>query len=351
MQEIDFKPLNTNYKTSIITSGIQLGTPVSIYNEFFGSIPNVDSYKTKLTNNFIEIIKKYFEAYISRQHNSGNYDFYNFIHPTEKIMVHFKFDMLYPKGNPTIEIYYEDIVLYDKIKKRFKKVLYDKSQTKSGYLNIITHTINGFGLKLFSINDTSFNKNHYSDDFIEINKLIKEKLIKTTKGLVLLHGEAGTGKTTYLRYLITTLTKKIIYLPPNMVHLISSPDFITFLGLHPNSILVIEDSESVLKARVHNNENTIANILNLTDGLLSDCLNIQIIATFNANLAEIDSALLRKGRLIAKHEFTKLNITKTNRLLKSLGYDVTVQTPMVLANIMNYDEKSFVKEKTKMGFK
>jgi ATP-dependent 26S proteasome regulatory subunit len=41
------------------------------------------------------------------------------------------------------------------------------------------------------------------------------------------------------------------------------------------------------------------NILNNSDGLLSDELCIKFICTFNAPLKDIDEALLRKGRLAA----------------------------------------------------
>ena len=81
----------------------------------------------------------------------------------------------------------------------------------------------------------------------------------------------------------------------------------------------------------------ISNILNLTDGILGDCLNIQIIATFNMARERIDSALLRKGRLVAEHKFDKLSIEESNLLLLHLGKNIVVNEPMSLADIYNID--------------
>ena len=42
-----------------------------------------------------------------------------------------------------------------------------------------------------------------------------------------------------------------------------------------------------------------SDLLNISDGLLADFLHVQVICTFNHPLSMVDSALLRKGRLIA----------------------------------------------------
>jgi ATP-dependent 26S proteasome regulatory subunit len=88
----------------------------------------------------------------------------------------------------------------------------------------------------------------------------------------------------------------------------------------------------------------------LTDGLFSDYLNIKIICTFNTSINKIDSALLRKGRMIAYYEFKALVKQKANELLKTLNYDATT-TDMTLADIFNYQNKNFNQaEKRKIGF-
>ena len=82
----------------------------------------------------------------------------------------------------------------------------------------------------------------------------------------------------------------------------------------------------------------LVNILNISDGLLSDELCIKFICTFNAPLKDIDEALLRKGRLAARYEFKDLTTDKVNQLIKEESLDIPEQThPMTLAEIYNYE--------------
>ena len=99
--------------------------------------------------------------------------------------------------------------------------------------------------------------------------------------------------------------------------------------------------------------NGVSNILNITDGILSDILNIQIVATFNMDKAKIDSALLRKGRLIAEHKFDALPIEGAQALINHLGYEHTADKPMTLTEIYNLSEveyKSEDKSRPTIGF-
>ena len=82
-------------------------------------------------------------------------------------------------------------------------------------------------------------------------------------------------------------------------------------------------------------------MLNISDGLLADCLNIQIICSFNTDLSKIDGALLRKGRLIAKYEFKELSKVKAQSLSDKLGYQTAMTQSMTLAAIYNQVDKDF----------
>ncbi|CAF4653286.1 unnamed protein product, partial [Rotaria magnacalcarata] len=75
-----------------------------------------------------------------------------------------------------------------------------------------------------------------------------------------------------------------------------------------NSLLIIEDAEGSL-SRLRTSNQSVANLLNLSDGLLSDGIQVQILATFNSPLISLDAALLRPGRLVAQYCFpSTLNI-------------------------------------------
>lgn len=193
---------------------------------------------------------------------------------------------------------------------------------------------------------------HYNPDFRPVHDHILERL-KTIgdSGLVLLHGKPGTGKTTYIRYMSNRLRKRVIYIPPQVVANLASVDFITFMLKYPNSVLIIEDAEEVISASSGRTE-SISGLLNITDGLLGDCLNLQIICTFNTDLYRIDKALLRRGRLIELYEFDSLTMERSMNLLKHLGKERKLDKGMTLADLFNIDDPRFdFAEKGRIGFK
>lgn len=228
-----------------------------------------------------------------------------------------------------------------------KSLPYVKNNKK---INIIKTKQNGLQLMSLELNETTLDINkNYNDDFQNINELIVNKLNEKTKGLILLHGLAGTGKTSYIRYLASIIDRKFIFLPPNMTNSLSSPEFIEFLTEQKDSVLIIEDAENVLKKRTSGSSQEMSNLLNITDGLLSDILNITIICTFNSSLDEIDEALMRKGRLTTRYEFKELEVEKVNALCKHIDIE-PMNKKMTLTDVINNEEASFSKEKVKIGF-
>ena len=194
---------------------------------------------------------------------------------------------------------------------------------------------------------------HYNDDFKEVNLNIVNSIKKAkTQGLYLFHGMAGTGKSTYIKHLIQLQTKTVIFMPPNMAGNLDSMELTEFLIDNPNCILVIEDAEDLIVSRDEHFNSRLSFLLNITDGILSDSLGIQIIATFNTELKNIDKALLRKGRLTSIYEFKELETKKTNELLASLNHNFVSDKPMTLADIFNYEAETNYKpkEKKSVGF-
>lgn len=206
-------------------------------------------------------------------------------------------------------------------------------------INIITFSANGLELKPLAITPSRLDTGlYYNDDFEAADRLIRQRLSnRNDKGIVLLHGLPGTGKTTYLRHLIGSLKKKVLFVSPSVAGNLMNPEFIDLLIDNPNAILVIEDAENIMMDRKYNSNSSVSNLLNLSDGLLSDCLNVQIICTFNSSLQLIDQALMRKGRLIARYEFGKLTVEKAGKLAAHLGLDMVISQPMTLAEITNQD--------------
>jgi hypothetical protein len=224
---------------------------------------------------------------------------------------------------------------------------------EEGKINILTNDMYGsMSLKSFTVPKPELDiRLHYNDDFLQVHDYILKRLqTPDDTGLVLLHGIPGTGKTTYIRYLSFILDKKLIYVPPEIASNLSSLNFVTFMLDYPNSILIIEDAENIL---VDDGIRTfqVSSLLNVADGLLSDCLNLQVICTFNTDLRRIDKALLRKGRLIALYEFKKLTLEKTRILAKSLGQAEPPENQATLADIFNMSDPDYrFEKKNKIGF-
>jgi hypothetical protein len=221
-------------------------------------------------------------------------------------------------------------------------------------IHIINSNNYGLDLKPLNIQPCELDLNlYYNDDFIEVDAKIQERLLKEQdKGIVLLHGLPGTGKTTYLRYLIGKVRKKVLFLSPSVAGNLMNPDFMDLLIEHPNSILVIEDAENIILDRTYQSNHSVSNLLNLSDGLLSDCLNVQIICTFNSALHLVDPALLRKGRLIAQYEFGKLSVAKAQQLAGKLNIETTIDAPVSLAELLNPASTNYEPKKTQvMGFR
>jgi hypothetical protein len=237
-----------------------------------------------------------------------------------------------------------------------KKVSHFRERTKRRPLemNLVVSQNGDLSLKTMEIKRTRLDIDlYYEDDFKEIDEVIRKRLNKNNdKGIVLLHGIPGSGKTTYLRHLIGKIRKRVLFLSPSVAGSLTSPDFIQLLMDNPNTVLVIEDAENVIMDRRQQAGSSVANLLNISDGLLADCLNIQLICTFNSSLSLVDSALMRKGRLIAKYEFGKLNIAKAQRLSQHLGFDTQIDKPMTIAEIANPHEKDHLEGRVEIiGFR
>jgi hypothetical protein len=220
-------------------------------------------------------------------------------------------------------------------------------------INVVIRGKNKLELKPMEIKRTKLDIDlFYNPDFREVDAIIRQRLNKNKdKGIVLLHGAPGTGKTTYLRYLISHIRKRILFVSPAVANDLTNPDFIELLTSHPKTVLIIEDAENVIMDRRHNPGSSVSNLLNISDGLLADFLNVQVVCTFNSSLTLIDSALLRKGRLIAKYEFGKLNVTQSQRLSNHFGFDKVITRPMTIAEIANPEERQVEPDKGVIGFR
>lgn len=241
--------------------------------------------------------------------------------------------------------------------KDFDKFLYEEK------LDSVIHTIfrDEHGGIVFEPFETVVPKNYsvkkyYTKEFQPVHEHIVNNLQKNESGLYLFHGEPGTGKTTYIKYLASIINRDMIYVPVAFIDSLVDPSFLPALLKKRHSILVIEDAEKALLAREPGDSSSLVSaILNITDGIMGNVFSISVIATYNSPRAGIDKALLRKGRLKGEHKFDKLPIEQVQKILNENKIKFTAKEPMSLAEIFNTDEpetlttKELAEEK-RMGF-
>lgn len=289
-----------------------------------------ENYKSEITNTY------YNKRYFNGSNKAEIDDVFYFLY--EDLIVDFD------TNNSTIRFLFrktelEQVESIIHCINKFKKI----KQKEKPEISLLISSVRGIETKPLQIAKPKLRiEDNYNEDFKEVHQIILKRLSrKNDKGLVLLHGKPGTGKTSYIRYLITSLKKNVIFLPPNMASEITNPNLISIFIDNPNSVFVIEDAENIVIDRAKDGNSPVSALLNISDGLLADCLNVQIICSFNTDISQIDSALMRKGQLIARYEFKELETEKAQQLSTKLGFNTNINTPMTLTSIYNQDEKEF----------
>jgi len=274
---------------------------------------------------------------------------YKSLHHKQLIWVDLQYDTLY------INFYYDcnDAKLEENVLQMNHKIRQKFGLTKTPTFQVLTKSSTRFDTEDVRTEYLKIDLgNQYNDDFKAVKERIDKSINTKESGLILLYGKPGTGKTTYIKSLISEHDKSnFIFIQNEFVKSLLDPDFISFLLQQRNAILIIEDAEKVITSREQLREDSVVStILQLTDGLFSDYLNIKVICTFNTSLSKIDTALLRKGRMLAKYEFDKLTLQKTNQLLATLNLPAS-EKPLSVSDVFNMNQTTHDNiNKTKIGF-
>lgn len=182
---------------------------------------------------------------------------------------------------------------------------------------------------------------NYGKEILTFDNKIAEFIESKKSGLVILSGEPGTGKTSYLRHVIQKYSgdSMILYIQNTDFEYILRPEFTSFLTMQKNSILIVEEADALMLPKDEGNlASGIGNLLNLTDGLLGDAYKLKIFVTFNNfSKKKVENALLRPGRLVAEYKFKPLSIENAKKLAEAEGLELPTsdKDKLTLAEIYN----------------
>lgn len=172
---------------------------------------------------------------------------------------------------------------------------------------------------------------------------IENFLDSSSPGLMIFNGEPGTGKSSFLKYLISEYPNKDwVVIPSKILLNCNEGAMVDYFMKDKDKIYILEDCEKLILRREKGNN--LETFLNLTDGLLGDAICPKFICTFNTPLSNIDPALLRKGRLKLRYEFKTLSLEKTKKHIPE------ATSPMTLADIYNQEENGGILKNKRIGY-
>ena len=142
----------------------------------------------------------------------------------------------------------------------------------------------------------------------------------------------NTGKTHLIRSILKRLDCVFLIVPSNMIESLDKPEFIPLLLNVKNEhekpmILIIEDGDTCLVPRKNDNISTVTSLLNLSDGILGSVIDIKMIISTNAQINNMDAAILRPGRLCSRLDVGLLPYDHANRVYQRLMKDELIKLP------------------------
>lgn len=186
--------------------------------------------------------------------------------------------------------------------------------------------------------------NYERETALEIGRLITST-VPSAGRLLLWHGAPGTGKTSALRALAR------VWRDWCSTHFVTDPD--AFLGSgtaylldvlttqsRPRSgdddwkMVVLEDAGELLTADAHERTGqALSRLLNVTDGLLGQGMNVIVLVTTNEPVGRLHPAITRPGRCWKSIEFQPLGVVESNAWLAAHDSAETLTQPTTLAEL------------------
>jgi hypothetical protein len=185
---------------------------------------------------------------------------------------------------------------------------------------------------------------HYGEDFLPYRDEFFKYFKESKSGIHILLGDPGTGKTSFIRYAVGQAAEnhKFYFIPPQFYNELGSTQLLDFLrGEQENQdfedegklFLILEDSEKLLLPRSNGNAFSVSELLNISDGLLGEGLDMHFICTINCRLDQLDNAIIRPGRLLTSQNFNPLPYELALKLANHLKKPLADHKDYTLAEI------------------
>jgi hypothetical protein len=235
---------------------------------------------------------------------------------------------------------------------------------------VLTNSGHGYGFTSIGQENHILEADNYTDDVLsKYNHLVADLGTSAPCGkFSLLEGPPGTGKSFMIRGIINKVSKDsncmCCVIPPYLTSSLSDPGLIGAFISQKNDkkdqkiVLILEDADDCVVPRMGDNIAKISSILNTTDGIIGNLLNIRIIASTNA-VDQLDEALERPGRMCTRIHVGTLDREKATEIFKRITKgevkvpkwekETTLAEIYKLANFPTVD--SGVLRKEVLGFK
>lgn len=232
--------------------------------------------------------------------------------------------------NPTDERFTIDVVGTDPNQLRQFQVLlepYGEPRNKQQKRVHVLQVGPGGDIKLDALGNelmAEFYPENYSSDTVDQYHHLLDCLSSPTPcgRLTIIDGPPGTGKSHLIRSLISDTDAICAIVPSKILAQLSGPNLVSVLVKENQKgkalVLIIEDADEALVNRHRGSIAVLSELLNLSDGILGQLLDIKIVATTNAGLVDLDKAVLRAGRLCTHISTGSLPPEQANLVYKRL---------------------------------